>query len=123
MEQDVISELVTRIYDLLGDKLRVKGANLRTRVKKAGRLLPKSVRLAAGELIEAQDMAENPNLAKRLDADAVSRAYATCLRFLTEIDQEAAKSRARYNFAALVSAQFLLIVGLAIAFMRWRGFL
>ena len=121
MEQGVVSQLVIQIYDLMGEKLRVKGANLKTRVKKAGRLLPKSVRRAAGELIEAHDMAENPVLATRLDPEAVSKAHKTCLRYLNEIDPKAAKSRARYNFAALISAQFLLIVGVAIAFMQWRG--
>jgi hypothetical protein len=123
MEQGVVSQLALQIYDLMGDKLRVKGANLRTRVRKAGRLLPKTVRRAAGELIEAQDMAENPNLATRLDPDAVTKAHRTCLRYLKEIDPKAAKSRARYNFAALISAQFLLIVGLAIALLQWRGLL
>ena len=123
MEQGVVSQLVMQIYDLMGEKLRVKGASLRARVKKAGRLLPRSVRRAAGELIEAQDMAENPTLATRLDPDAVTKAHQTCLRYLKEIDPKAAKSRARYNFAALISAQFLLIVTLAITFMRWRGFI
>lgn len=123
MEQGAVSQLVIQIYDLMGEKLRLKGASLQTRVKKAGRLLPKPVRRAAGELIEAQTMAENPILATRLDSDAVTKAHQTCMRYLNELDPKAAKSRARYNFAALISAQFLLIVGLAIAFMRWRGFI
>ena len=123
MEQGAVSQLALQVFDLMGEKLRVKGGNLRARVKKAGRLLPRPVRRAATELIEAENMAENPVLATRLDPDAINKAHKTCLRYLKEIDPKAARSRARYNMAALISAQFLLVVALAITFLRWRGFI
>lgn len=123
MEQTAVSQLASQIYDLMGERLRVRGASLRARVKRAGRLLPKSVRRAAGELIAAEDMAENPVLATRLDPDAVRRAYETCKRYLTDVDPKEARSRARYNMAALISAQFLIVVALAVTLLRWRGFI
>ena len=121
MEQSDLEQLSGKVSEMIGERLRVRGKSLQTRVKKAGRLLPKSVRRAAGELVQAQEMAENPLLAKVVDPDAISRAYQTCVRFLTEIDPVAAKSRARYNMASLVSLQVIIVAVLAIVVMQWRG--
>lgn len=121
MEQSDLEQLSGQVSEMIGERLRVRGANLKARVKKAGRLLPKSVRRAAGELVEAEEMAQNPVLAKIVDADAVSRAYQTCVRFLTDVDPDAARSRARYNMASLISLQVIIVAVLAIAVMQWRG--
>lgn len=121
MEQGVVEDLAVEIDEMLAERLRVRGRSLSARVRRAGRMLPKPVRRAAAELIEAQQMAQNPHLATKLDGDAVGRAYETCRRHLSQVDPLAARSRARYNFASLVAAQVLIVAALAIAVMQWRG--
>jgi hypothetical protein len=120
MEQSDLEQMISKLSDMIGERLRVRGKTFQGRVKKAGRLLPRSVRRAAGELIEARTMAENPVLAKVVDPDAVHRAYKTCTRFLDEVDPVAARSRKRYNLASIVSLQVIIVAVLAIAVMQWR---
>ncbi len=121
MEHSDLEQMISKLSDMIGERLRVRGKDFQTRVKKAGRLLPRPVRRAAGELVEAHSMIENPVLAKVVDADAVHRAYQTCTRYLSDVDPVAARSRKRYNLASLVSLQVILVAGLAIAVMQWRG--
>ncbi|MEP5761767.1 MAG: hypothetical protein ABJ327_21140 [Litoreibacter sp.] len=121
MEQAEIERLADQISDLLKERLRVRGKTLSVRIKRAGRLLPKVVRRAAAELVYAQDMAQNPKLAMKLDSQAIGRAFDTCQKHLNGIDAKAARIRAIYNFAALIAGQVLIVVAAAIAVMNWRG--
>ena len=123
MQKVVIDQLAGRVHDLLGEKLGVRGRTLEARFKKAGRMVPRRARKTIPTLIEAERMAVDPKLLVRIDPDVVSRAYDVAVRELGEIDAGAEKSRKRLNLLAIVAFQVLVIGGIFIAIMRWRGFL
>ncbi len=123
MEKIVVDQLTDRIFVLLGEKLGARGKTLEARFRKAGRLVPKRARDPIKVLIEAQRMAEDPNMLLRLDPEAVSYAYDQAVNALGELDRAAEKSRKRFNMAALISLQVILIAVAFIAVMRWRGFM
>jgi len=123
MEKVVVEQLVERVFVLLREKLGVRGGSLEARVRRAGRMLPRHVRLAARELVNADQMAQEPKMLLRLDPSRVSAAYSTCSNYLEGIDEKALKSKAVFGFAATLIVQLLVIGGVALAVMRWRGFL
>lgn len=123
MEKVVVDQLAQRIFALLGEQIGPRGKTLEARFRKLGRLVPKRARDPIRTLIEAQKMAENPNLAMRVDPDAVSVAYDQALDALKQLDAAAEKSRKRFNLAALISLQVILVTVVFVAVMRWRGFL
>ena len=123
MEKTVIDQLAERIFTLLGERLGVRGKTLETRFRKAGRLVPKRAREPIRALVDAQNLAQNPNMAMRIDPEHVSNAYDQALRELTQINPAAERSQKRFNFASLILLQLLLVAGIFAAILRWRGFL
>lgn len=122
MEKVVVEQLVERVFTLLREKLGVRGGSLEARVRRAGRILPRHVRVAARELVSADQMAQEPKMLLRLDPSRVSAAYETCTNHLEGIDEKALKSKAIFEFAATVIVQVLVIGAIALAVLHWRGF-
>lgn len=123
MNQLVVDQLADRISTLLGQKLNVRGVSLERRFRRAGRAVPRRARRPIRTLIEAQQMAQNPQMAMRIDKDHLSKAYDIALRELSAIDEQSERARRRINLAALVALQILLIGGILVAVLRWRGFI
>jgi len=123
MEKVVVDQLVERISSLLHEKLGMRGGSLEARVRRAGRALPRQVRRAVKELVNAEHMAQEPKMLLRLDPQQVSAAYDTCLMYLDNIDERALKTKARFGFAASVIMQVIVIAAVAFAVLRWRGYL
>ncbi|SFR56140.1 hypothetical protein [Litoreibacter janthinus] len=123
MEKVVVDQLVERISALLREKLGVRGRSLEVRTRRAGRLLPRHVRRAAQVLVNAERMAQEPKMLLRLDPQEVSGAYDICLLHLENIDEKALKTKAFFGFAARLIVQVVVIGGLTLAVLRWRGFI
>lgn len=123
MEKVVVEQLVERVFVLLREKLGMRGGSLEVRVRRAGRSLPRQVRLAAQELVNAERMSKEPKMLLRLDPQRVSTAYSVCIAHLEAIDEKAVKVKAAFGFAASLIVQVLVIGGIALAVLRWRGFL
>ena len=123
MEKVVVEQLAERISALLREKLGARGSSLEARVQWAGRGLPRRVRQAAMELVNAERMAQDPKMRLRLDPQQVSAAYNTCLTHLDAIDAKAMKAKRIFGFLATLIIQIVLIGAAAVALLRWRGFL
>ncbi|WP_281858169.1 hypothetical protein [Litoreibacter halocynthiae] len=123
MEKVVVDQLVARISALLHEKLGMRGATLEARVRRAGRALPGRVRRAAKDLANAERMAKEPKMLLRLDPQQVSESYEICLMYLESIDERALRTKALFGFAASIIVQIILIAGVAIAVLRWRGYI
>lgn len=123
MDNTKIEQLTDSIHALLGEKLNVRGRTLEARFRRAGRLVPRRAREPIKVLIEAQTMARDPRLLMRLDAEHVSKAYEIAARELKEIDAASERARKRINLLALIALQFLIVAGVFVALMRWRGYL
>ena len=91
------------------------------KVRKAGRSLPKKVRVAAEYLADAQQMAQNPKLLVQLDEGEVAANYDTCIRHLGGINRGAARKSAVLGAAASAAFAIFIVMLLAIAVIYWRG--
>ncbi|MEM6593372.1 MAG: hypothetical protein AAF672_01195 [Pseudomonadota bacterium] len=123
MEPVVIHQLAARVSDLLAERLGAKGDTLERRLKYTGRKLPRSVRRAGAELVQAQDHIQHPKLAITVDGPTVSKAYDRIVRYLTSIDVKAERSRKRYNFMAQTAGQMLVVAGATVGVFAWQGML
>lgn len=101
--------------------LGVKASNFRHAVKRAGRMLPRRLRKQAQMLIEAEDMASHPKLARRIDTSHVAAALRDMNAYLDA--QNLAEKRKTRVLGIVAGLAFnLLIFGvLLLIVLRWRG--
>lgn len=122
MSAVTITQMADRVSSLLEERLGARGRGLDEKVQRAGRRLPRRVRVAAAALAEAAEMAQNPRLLVRVDETAVATNYDICLRHLGRLNRAERRHGALLNFAASV-AFAVLVVGVAVvAYLVWRGY-
>ena len=123
MGAGTIQQMANRVASLMDERLGVGGADLSAKLKKGGRLLPHKVRVAAGKLAKAADMAKNPKLLMQLDEGEVAEAYDLCVRHLGSIDRKERRIGALVGFLASVALGILVLAVAVLVVLRWRGFL
>lgn len=107
---------------LLDDKLSLRRGPLRTRLRRAGRRLPARIRAQAQIVAEAEALAAHPKLARRIDHTSVSHAFAEVRAHLRAIDPADRRRGALLGMLGGLAFNLLLLTGLVLALLRWRGF-
>ncbi|MES2144584.1 MAG: hypothetical protein V4516_09505 [Pseudomonadota bacterium] len=117
-----IHAMTDRVAQLMEEKLAVRGKGLAAKLRRGGRLLPRQVRSAAQNLVQAADMANSPKLAMQVDNAQVAAAYDACLKHLSALP--AAAGWGAHALASLRSIAFaVLVIGAGvIGYMVWRGY-
>ena len=123
MGAGTIQQMANRVASLMDERLGVGGADLTAKLKKGGRLLPHKVRVAAGKLAKAAEMAKNPKLLMQLDEGELAEAYDLCVRHLGSIDRKERRIGALVGFLASVALGILVLAVAVLVVLRWRGFL
>ncbi len=121
MEPITINEFAGQVSAQLNEKLGAKGATLEKRLAYVQRTLPRRVRRSGEALVAAQQMGQNPQLAMRVDSNTVAKSYDEISRYLDEVDAGLVRSRKRYNVAAGVAGQVLMVTFAFAAVLMWRG--
>ena len=107
---------------LLDEKLSLRRGPLQTRLSRAGRRLPARIRAQAQLVVEAETLAAHPKLALRIDRDRVACAHAEVRAHLRSIDPADRRRGAILGLLGGLAFNLLLLAGLTLAFLRWRGF-
>ena len=123
MRADTIQQMADRVAGLMEQKLRVGGKGLAVKVRKAGRRLPKQVRVAAEALVQGSEMAKSGRLVHQIDDVAMAEAYDICLRHLGATDAADRCKGMATGIAASVLFSVLAAAVLTLVVVRWRGFL
>ena len=111
------------LADMLEKKLKLRGRGLDAKLRRAGRRLPRSVRLEAEKFVEARRLMGHPKLMMQLDPAGLDAAYAKCARWLDRVDLKAARRDRLIGMAAGISFQLLLIAAAFLTWMVWSGHL
>lgn len=98
----------------MAEQMRVRGEGLADVAAKAGRKLPKHLRAEVDFLVEAAQFAENPKLARLVDAKRVAKADRKVRRFLDKQDPTAERRGEILDRIAAVA--IVLFTGSVIAF-------
>lgn len=115
-------EEIAELADLMRARLGVRGPTLRAVLARARHRLPRRIRARAARLAEAEPLARHPKLRLTLDHAALARAAAELRGHLDAMDL--AERRRGWWLGVLGGLAFnmLLLAGLLLALLRWRGF-
>ena len=118
-----VQQMADRVAELLEQRLKVKGKGLGEKLRRSGRLLPRKVRQAAEELQLSADRAQQPKLLMQLDLEKVAEAYHVCVTHLGGLGADARRKDAIIGFAASLALIVLVVFGLVVTVLVWRGYL
>ncbi len=121
MEPGVFYARVDELRTLFAERMRVKGRSLAEQVSRARWSLPRSIARQARYLAEAERLMHNPKLARMIDAEQVSRAYADVTAHLRAVDPKRRRRGRMLNMTAVLAANLLAVTGAVIAFLWWQG--
>lgn len=121
MSAVTIQQMADRVAGLMEDRLGVRGTGLGAKLRKGGRLLPRKVRAAAEELAAYAERAENPKLLVQIDIGRVATAYDICVRHLSALQAGRQRMNMLVGMAGSVAFILLVVAGLTVAFLAWRG--
>lgn len=118
-----VQQMADRVAGLMEERLRVRGQGLATKLRRGGRNLPRKVRNEAALLAAAADQARSPKLMLQLDHERVSRAYDTCVRYLSPLGRGARAKTYVLDLAASLGLVVVVTAALVIGVLVWRGYL
>ncbi|MEM9578717.1 MAG: hypothetical protein AAF999_17105 [Pseudomonadota bacterium] len=121
MLENDITEKTHRLTQLLEKHMGTRGKTFEAAVRRAGRRLPRGLRAKAQVLISAQHMAVHPKLMRRVDPEEVAAAYDALEAHLIQMDLTEQRKTRALNIAAGLALNLLLVGGVVLAVMRWRG--
>lgn len=113
---------IEQVRALLEQKLRVRGRTLAHQIRKAGRRLPRAVRHDATYLAQSIALAENPKLARMVNATKLNNAHANVVRYLEGIDPGEHRRTALLNLTASIAFALLVTAVLVLFVLVQRGF-
>ena len=99
----------------------VKGRNLTQSVSRAGRNLPRRVRVQASEVAEATGMLGHPKLEPMLDTKAIKTAYKDVLAHLNGVDVTGERQKRILRSIGLIVCQVAFVIAVYVSVLVWRG--
>ncbi len=118
-----LHESADHLAQLIEEKLGVRGAGLAAKLARAGRNLPKHIRTDATMLVDAVAFEAHPKLSRQIDPENLERAFANVERFLTNLDAGARRRGIILDWLAKLAFNLMMLVGLLVIILGWRGFL
>ena len=112
-----------KLAEAMARQLRVRGGSLADVTARAGRRLPRHLRVAAQHVIEAEALAQHPKLAYRVDAKALRKSERKLLAFLDKQNPRAERRAEILDRIAGVVFILFVVVLAVFCLLLWRGFL
>lgn len=106
---------------LLARKFGVGGADLRSRRKRVGRLLPGRIRRAVLEVEKAETMLGHPRIARQVDAGKLEHAYKIAFEHLVNVDPNDRIKGYVLGVLAVTAFNMLVIATAILIYARWQG--
>jgi hypothetical protein len=118
-----VQQKASEVADLMKERLGVGGKDLATKLRRAGRLMPKWLKQEATYLAQTAAFAQNPKLQKRIDFDRVDAAHKSCVDFLKSVDPVDRRKGVFLNLLGSLAMIFIVVSALIISVLRWREFI
>ena len=123
MSKVTIQQMADRVAAFIDERMAISGNNLQSRLMRAGNRLPREIREAGEVLVSATMMAQTPKLLIQVDDEAVATAYDTCIRYLKTVDPARRRRGLLLDAGARIAFALLVVGGLLVAVLYWRGFI
>jgi hypothetical protein len=121
MDADGMSEIVEELRTAFAARLGVHGHDLAAVVRRAGRMVPRRHRAAAGVLVEAERMAANPRLARLVEPARVEAAARELRDWLASVNPRDRRMARIVGVTAGIAFNLLVLAGVIVAVLVWRG--
>ena len=118
MDLDAKAEALAQLME---DRLGLRGDGFAAKLKRAGRRLPRRIRRDGAVIVEALALQAHPKLSRRVDEAQLARAVTHLDRFLRSIDPWERRKGAMLNWLAGLAFSLLVVAGLVVVVLRWRG--
>ena len=114
--ENILDDSIAEIRALMETHLRVKGRDLPAQMRRAGRLLPRWVRVELQYLADSETLAQNPKLARMVNPLRVAQARQKVTGYLEGLDPNARLKDRALEIAGSI-ALGLLVTGAAVIFV------
>jgi hypothetical protein len=116
-----IQQMATRVGQLLETRLKIRGATLADKLRKAKRRLPRKIYAAAEYLAQASHLSQNPKMISQLNEGEIAQAYDLCVKYLTGTSLSSQRRGTVLMIITSIAVSVVCVMILAIAVLRWRG--
>ena len=116
-----VNERADALAEYMASKLRVNGKDLRTVMARAGRRLPRHLRVEAEKLAQATEMTSHPRLSQFIDEKSLVRADRKVRRFLARQDPSKARRGEILDVIAKIAFVIFTVVLVAFFVLLSRG--
>ena len=123
IEQNTITRMETALDKLMAEKAGQSGGRFERRLAKSIRRAPRRVKKAAGALLQARSYAGHPKLVVQIDERQLDRHFTTLINYLRSIDLVERRKGLVLSILGGVGFSLLLVFGLFVGWMVWRGYL
>lgn len=121
MSAVTIHQMADRVAALMEERLHIRGKGLSDKLRRGGRALPRKVRAEAKVLAEAAFQAKNPKLLMQIDDGRVTAAYDICVKYLGPLNNWDRRKAMLLGVASSIAFSLLVVAGLTITVLVWRG--
>ena len=101
-------------------RLNIRAKTFDQAVRRAGRLLPKSARIAAADLRALEARMAHPKLAARTDPALLAQAAGRFRASLARYEPGARAARDRAFLVAEIGLRLVVVIGLGLALLYWQ---
>lgn len=116
-------EQADHIAELIEAQLGIRGKGLERKMRKAGRMLPRSMHNQARMILDATRLEHSPKLSRQIDGDRVSKAFGILEKYLSEVDPWDRRKGKIIAFLTTNAFNLIAITAILIFVLLWRGFL
>ncbi|MCK8463066.1 hypothetical protein MUY35_04290 [Aliiroseovarius sp. S1339] len=110
-----------RLAQLLEERLDIRGAGFETKLRRAGRLLPRHLRREGEVLSEALRLSSHPRLGRQVDTKRLAKAADAIESYLLDLDAWDRRRGIAVNVSASVLLNILVVAALVAGVIIWRG--
>ncbi|WP_435257939.1 hypothetical protein ACSBLW_17815 [Thioclava sp. FR2] len=121
MSAVTLQQMADRVADMMEERLRIRGKDLKTKLKRGGRLLPRKVRHAGEALADAAERGKNPKLLVQVDMGKVAQDYDICVHHLSTVTQRGGFKARLIGIAATVAFGLLVVGAVWLFIQRAKG--
>lgn len=116
-------ERADHIATMIGTHLGIRGKSLDIKLRKAGRQLPRDIRRHGDNLVRSVQLQTSPKMARMVDEESVISSYNICEKFLSDIDLMDRRKAQAISFLSTNAMNMLVVAGLLVTVLVWRGYL
>lgn len=110
-----------RLAQLLEQRLDIRGSGFETKLRRAGRLLPRHLRRDGAKLVDALKLSDHPRLGRQLDPKRLEKAANAIEHYLLNLDAWDRRRGIAVSVSTSVLLNLLIVVALVTGVVIWRG--